>query len=399
MSNSNYNTKDIFLQRRTSNGTFEEYPLAVMPDSIVTANSYSSLVLVSTSSFSASYAKTSSYSLSASSFTFFNITQSTLNTTQSVSSSWASSSISSSYALLSSNSISASYASTSSMAINFTASNIKVTNSEQQGSSVVASGQYSHAEGSGTIASGFSSHAEGLDTIAGAIAFFGDYSHAEGRQTITNEAYSHAEGQQTVTNGVASHAEGLLTTTLGAYSHAEGHGTISSGSYQLVVGQYNTQGNTSSLFVIGNGGSPGNRSDLALFNSQSIIFNKPLTSSLFGTASYANTSSNLNGFTFQNASVLTNVTSSNFVILQSFTGSYLSAFFNYVVTSGSNLRVGIIFGGWNGSNLTFSELTTTHLGNTSDITMSMDLSASNVRFLSFASSSLNWTVRIAAQYI
>ena len=115
-------------------------------------------------------------------------------------------------------------------------------------------------------------------------------------------------------------------------------------------------------------------------------------------SSFAGTASNLNGFLFQNIPTI-NVSSSNFVIFQFVTESYVSAFFDYAVTSGSNMRVGTIFGGWNGANVTSAELTTTDLGDTSKVTMSMNLSASVIQLLSSVSSSLKWSVKTMVRYM
>jgi hypothetical protein len=138
-------------------------------------------------------------------------------------------------------------------------------------------GDNSHAEGNQTKALGNRSHAEGDGTTAS-----GQTSHAEGSGTIAIGEASHAEGQNTTASGGGSHAEGQETTAYGDYSHAEGIGTIASGSTgQLAAGRYNTHNNVDSLVVIGNGTDDANRSDLALFNSQSITFNQPVTGSIF----------------------------------------------------------------------------------------------------------------------
>ena len=122
----------------------------------------------------------------------------------------------------------------------------------------IANGYYSFAINGGQ-ADGNYSHAEGLNTLA-----TGDYSHAEGRTTTAEGFYSHAEGRSTKTVGYYSHAEGFGSIALGSYSHAGGIYTIASGSDQTVYGQYNLRGNTSSLFVIGNGTNDpdANRSDV-----------------------------------------------------------------------------------------------------------------------------------------
>ena len=177
--------------------------------------------------------------------------------------------------------------------------------SHAEGFGTTASGNYSHAEGSGTTASGYAAHAEGTVTTASGYyshaegngtTASGNYSHAEGFGTIASGNASHAEGLSTIASGYASHAEGNGTTASGSYSHAEGIGTIASGSGQLAAGKYNTHNNTDSLVVIGNGANDSTRSDLALFNPQSITFNQPVTGSIF-TGSFVGDGSGLTGVT------------------------------------------------------------------------------------------------------
>ena len=131
--------------------------------------------------------------------------------------------------------------------------------SHAEGDTTNASGQYSHAEGVGTIASDNGSHAEGFSSEAS-----GQYSHAEGNTTKAIGFSSHAEGYQTIASGSYSHAEGYQTIAFGTGSHASGYGTIASGSVdgtalsytsivQAATGRFNARGNTTSLFVVGNG--------------------------------------------------------------------------------------------------------------------------------------------------
>jgi hypothetical protein len=101
-------------------------------------------------------------------------------------------------------------------------------------------------------------------------------------------------GANITASGAWSHAEGISTMADGPFSHAEGIGTIASGSGQLAAGRYNTHNNVNSLVVIGNGTNDANRSDLALFNSQSITFNQPVTGSIF-TGSFVGDGSGLTG--------------------------------------------------------------------------------------------------------
>jgi hypothetical protein len=95
-------------------------------------------------------------------------------------------------------------------------------------------------------------------------------SHAEGRSAQSIGASSHAEGLFTQTIGDYSHAEGANTQAIGIASHAAGLNTVASGSYQSVIGQYNISSSAQSAFIIGNGTSNANRSNL-LFASGSTV--------------------------------------------------------------------------------------------------------------------------------
>lgn len=122
--------------------------------------------------------------------------------------------------------------------------------SHAEGYVATASGEGAHAEGDTTTASGDHSHAEGFFAVAS-----GNHSHAEGSGAESIGQYSHAEGVSTKAHGDGSHAAGQGAETIGNYSYAGGNSTIASGTYQHVIGVYNAQGNTDSLFVVGNGES------------------------------------------------------------------------------------------------------------------------------------------------
>ena len=145
---------------------------------------------------------------------------------------------------------------------------------------------YSHAEGSNNKTYGRASHAEGYFNQAGGYA-----SHVEGYFTRTGKineygavaqggsgSYAHAEGWQTQANGIASHAEGFSAKSRGNYSHAQGKVTIAEGDYQHTMGHYN-ETNTTSLVIIGNGTSSGNRKNLVEFNLNGVLINQPITAS------------------------------------------------------------------------------------------------------------------------
>ena len=169
--------------------------------------------------------------------------------------------------------------------------------SHSEGFKATASGEYSHAEGSG-LATGDQSHAEGGGLAAG------NYSHAEGFLVTASGNYSHAEGFETEAgiSGVNSyaHAEGNRTVARGNYSHAAGNYTIASGSGQNVVGDYNLHGNTTSLFVIGDGTSE-ERSDLlrAETGNLQVTGSTKMTGSLDVTGTFTSVANNTGTYGFR----------------------------------------------------------------------------------------------------
>jgi hypothetical protein len=98
-------------------------------------------------------------------------------------------------------------------------------------------------------------------------------------------------------------------------------------------------------------------------------------------------------------SVSTPVVSTNYVVLQNLTGSYNSAFFDYFASSGSNFRAGTVIAGWSGSSVNYTEYATTDVGNTNQLSMSVDLSGSFVRLLTRVSTTINWNIKSAGRYL
>lgn len=245
-----------------------------------------------------------------------------------------------------------------------------------EGLQTTSSGNFSHAEGDNTYAYGFASHAEGYRTqaignnshaegiltvaignnsraIGQSTTSVGIASHAEGADTITSGAYSHAEGINTTAIGQASHTEGSGSIAFGDYSHAGGLYTIASGSGQTVVGKFNKQNNTDSLFIIGNGINDSNRSDLVLFNTGSVeisgsfIVNNevlPAINTLITTSSFNSFTQSINDKTGSfvltssfNAFTGSVVTTSSF---NTYTGSVTSALNGKANLNGGNSFTG-----------------------------------------------------------
>jgi len=153
--------------------------------------------------------------------------------------------------------------------------------SNTSGTSKGAKGDYSTAMGANTIASGDFSTAMGDGTTAS-----GKYSIAMGYSSTASTFYSTAIGRTTTASGVTSTAMGFNTTASGSYSTAMGSNTTARDYGSLVIGQYNSSGNSvtgsatsfsasNTAFVIGKGTSNGNRSDAfkVMFNGDATIGN------------------------------------------------------------------------------------------------------------------------------
>lgn len=238
--------------------------------------------------------------------------------------------------------------------------------SHAEGNNTQASGQGAHSEGDATLASGLGSHAEGGGTKAlntGAhsegrlTSASGFFSHAEGENTKATGQSSHAEGRGTETISNFSHAEGSGSITRGIASHAEGWGTVTSGSFQHVQGQFNLSSSAQSAFIIGNGTSDSNRSNLVFASGSTFQITGSLEVSgsitgvtLVGTASWAQSASN--AINAQTASFLPvgtyNITSSWA------TNALTASFISLLRATGSNLAIQFNNGGFLGANSNFT---------------------------------------------
>jgi hypothetical protein len=72
--------------------------------------------------------------------------------------------------------------------------------------------------------------------------------------------------------------------------------------------------------------------------------------------------------------------------------SYTAAFFDFVVKKGTNVRSGTVYACHDGTNVEFTETSTNDLGDTSDVTLSVDKTSTNLRLLATVTSD-DWTVK------
>ena len=67
------------------------------------------------------------------------------------------------------------------------------------------------------------------------------------------------------------------------------------------------------------------------------------------------------------------------VVAQVSTSTYTAAFFDFVIKKTTNVRSGTVYACHDGTNVEFTETSTNDLGDTSDVTLSVDISGANMR--------------------
>jgi hypothetical protein len=83
------------------------------------------------------------------------------------------------------------------------------------------------------------------------------------------------------------------------------------------------------------------------------------------------------------------------VVAQVAHATYTAAFFDFVVKKGTNVRSGTVYACHNGDStplVEFTETSTNDLGDTSDVTLSVDISGANMRLLATVASD-DWSVK------
>jgi len=118
----------------------------------------------------------------------------------------------------------------------------------------------------------------------------------------------------------------------------------------------------------------------AVLNSLTVATNvvaQSFTGSLSGTAASASAASVFNisssQYSAQGASAGVGTTT----IVSISTGSFRAGFFDYVASSGGNARAGTVMSVWDGSSINFTDNSTTDIGSTTLVTMSVALSGAN----------------------
>ena len=181
--------------------------------------------------------------------------------------------------------------------------------------------------------------------------------------TVKLQVYDDSSSQLKITNGLATPVDLHLFASSSSYA---GIGTAS--NHRLALRTNNTEKVT--ILANGNVGI-GTTSPSAKLDVEGDILIKA-----------ANLSNQEN----------TDVDTGTEVVATVAIATYTAAFFDFVIKNGTNVRSGTVFACHDGTNVEFTETSTADLGNTSALTLSVDISAGNMRLLATATTD-NWSVK------
>ena len=86
------------------------------------------------------------------------------------------------------------------------------------------------------------------------------------------------------------------------------------------------------------------------------------------------------------------------VLVSNLTNSYSSIFYNYMVSSGSNARAGMIMAVWSGSIIQYTDTSTNDIGSTLNVFLTASLSSSYVQ-LSTVLPTNGWLIKTLANLL
>lgn len=78
--------------------------------------------------------------------------------------------------------------------------------------------------------------------------------------------------------------------------------------------------------------------------------------------------------------------------------TYTAVFFDFVIKKGTNVRSGTVYACHDGTNVEFTETSTQDLGDTSDVTLSVDISGGNIRLVATVTSN-DWSIKTLVRAI
>jgi len=194
---------------------------------------------------------------------------------------------------------------------------------------------------------------------------------------------------------------------------------LTSASYNSILTYDSSSGQLSFTSSIGGGGSgagfPYSGSAVItgslLVSGSGLIVEGGITGSLYGTSSWAEnavTASYATNFTVESTLQLDETITDFSQIVSSIvgtpnlftkqTGSYTAALCKYTVYKDTNARSGEFITSWNGTNITYTDFSTTDLGSTSDVSFLSSIVSNEIKINAQTLSS-GWNIKMLATFM
>ena len=175
---------------------------------------------------------------------------------------------------------------------------------------------------------------------------------------------------------------------------------VITGSLVVTGSTISTQGFTGSLF--GTASWAENTLSASYAQTASYLLGDITSASYASTSSYAydltiGDKLFFDGTLTDRATVLSTIVGSNNLFTQA-TGSYTSAFGKYTIFNGTNARAGEFITVWNGTTSTYTDVSTTDIGDTSPIVFNSIIVGSNIEIDAVAGAS-GWRIKMLTTFI
>lgn len=176
----------------------------------------------------------------------------------------------------------------------------------------------------------------------------------------------------------------------------------------IIIDINNNTNIVNSLFITGSFSSDNNKiqtdglGNMGLLGGNLYVFGGSIImspgSALSGSASYAKHAGIADSLSSVSKTI--NQTGSYVTIIERPTGSFNSAFFNFLIQSGSNSRAGLFVGNWINNTVTYVETgVPTPIGTTTSVDLKLNISSSNVQLLARSTGNIGWIVKATATYV
>lgn len=235
-------------------------------------------------------------------------------------------------------------------------------------------------------------------SISSSVGFFGD---GAGLTNIASTLIVSSSANHTTNGTIALKTQALLVSASnGIQSTMVGQTLKISGSYATTAAVGVAKFNSTNFAVSATGEVTStniaiNGTNVTLGGTRNITLAQITAQGASTTdAVTLSTSAVINGTLYSGSAVTGIVGAVSNQVVATVPSPYTTAFFDYQVKSGTNMRAGTVIAVHDGTNVEYTDTSTADLGNTSQVIWAVDLSGTTLR-LKFTCTSLTWDIKTA----